>query len=148
MLKWLVESNYLSSILQRSCSKLYSLCQCTIWSRTMWSKIQKCIFLYSTLTRLWIRFLYMSIAMLRSQFHKFYAWNLKYFIPLIHQVRGALETIVSALTPIDHVKTQKNEVQPALMNTDLLSREADSISLLLSLLVRILYLNLKHTTHV
>lgn len=52
------------------------------------------------------------------------------------QVRGALETLFSALTPIDHAKGQKNEVQPALMNTDLLSREADSISLLLGLLVR------------
>lgn len=51
------------------------------------------------------------------------------------QVRGALETLVSALTPLDHVKVPKNEVQPALMNTDLLSREAESISLLLSLLV-------------
>lgn len=51
------------------------------------------------------------------------------------QVRGALETFVSALTPLDHVKGPKNEVQPALMNTDLLSREAESISLLLSLLV-------------
>lgn len=51
------------------------------------------------------------------------------------QVRGALETLVSALTPVDHVKVPKNEVQAALMNTDLLSREAESISLLLSLLV-------------
>ncbi|THG09440.1 hypothetical protein TEA_007319 [Camellia sinensis var. sinensis] len=50
------------------------------------------------------------------------------------KVRGALETLVSALTPIDHAKGSKNEVQPALMNTDLLSREAESISLLLSLL--------------
>lgn len=52
------------------------------------------------------------------------------------QVRGALETLVSALTPINHAKGSSNEVQPALMNTDLLSREAESISLLLSLLVR------------
>ena len=59
------------------------------------------------------------------------------FIPQM-QVRGALETLVSALTPIDHAKGPKNEIQPAIMNTDLLSREADSISLLLSLLVRIL----------
>ncbi|XP_059660113.1 golgin candidate 6-like isoform X4 [Cornus florida] len=53
----------------------------------------------------------------------------------VEMVRGALETLVSALTPINHVKGPKNEVQPALMNTDLLSREAESISLLLSLLV-------------
>lgn len=51
------------------------------------------------------------------------------------QVRGALETLVSALTPLNHAKASSNEVQPALMNTDLLSREAESISLLLSLLV-------------
>ncbi|KAI8569653.1 hypothetical protein RHMOL_Rhmol02G0293800 [Rhododendron molle] len=53
----------------------------------------------------------------------------------VEMVRGALETIVSALTPIDHARGQKNEVQPALMNTDLLSRESESISLLLSLLL-------------
>ncbi|XP_044503865.1 golgin candidate 6-like isoform X1 [Mangifera indica] len=52
----------------------------------------------------------------------------------VEMVRGALETLVSALTPVDHVKVPKNEVQAALMNTDLLSREAESISLLLSLL--------------
>ncbi|KAG4926247.1 hypothetical protein JHK84_051922 [Glycine max] len=50
------------------------------------------------------------------------------------QVRGVLETLVSALTPINHSKGASNEVHPALMNTDLLSREADCISLLLSLL--------------
>lgn len=63
------------------------------------------------------------------------------FTHSIVQVRGALETLVGALTPIEHTKGSKNEVQPALMNTDLLSREADSISLLLSLLVRSLYLH-------
>ncbi|KAE8661685.1 Golgin candidate 6 [Hibiscus syriacus] len=52
----------------------------------------------------------------------------------VEMVRGALETLVSALTPIDHVKGPTNEVQPALMNTDLLSRESESVSLLLSLL--------------
>ncbi|KAL5153714.1 Golgin candidate 6 [Glycine soja] len=52
----------------------------------------------------------------------------------VEMVRGALETLVSALTPINHAKGSSNEVQPALMNTDLLSREAESISLLLSLL--------------
>jgi len=49
-------------------------------------------------------------------------------------VRGALETLVSALTPIDTVQV-KNEIQPASINSDLLSRESESISLLLSLLV-------------
>ncbi|XP_038890401.1 golgin candidate 6 isoform X1 [Benincasa hispida] len=52
----------------------------------------------------------------------------------VEMVRGALETLVSALTPLDHAKGSKDEVQPALMNSDLLSRESDSISLLLSLL--------------
>ncbi|TKY63193.1 Golgin candidate 6 [Spatholobus suberectus] len=52
----------------------------------------------------------------------------------VEMVRGALETLVSALTPINHAKGSSKEVQPALMNTDLLSREAESISLLLSLL--------------
>lgn len=61
------------------------------------------------------------------------------------KVRGALETIVSALTPIEHARGQKNEVQPALMNTDLLSRESESISLLLSLLVRVPQLKLEYS---
>ncbi|XAR49720.1 hypothetical protein NMG60_11033001 [Bertholletia excelsa] len=52
----------------------------------------------------------------------------------VEMVRGALETLVSALTPIGHAKESNNEVQPALMNTDLLSREVESISLLISLL--------------
>ncbi|XVF57971.1 hypothetical protein PTKIN_Ptkin07bG0025200 [Pterospermum kingtungense] len=52
----------------------------------------------------------------------------------VEMIRGALETLVSALTPIDHTKEHTNEVQPALMNTDLLSRESESISLLISLL--------------
>nr|XP_043639994.1 golgin candidate 6-like isoform X2 [Erigeron canadensis] len=49
-------------------------------------------------------------------------------------VRGALETLVSALTPISHAKLPANAVQPALMNADLLSSEGKSIELLLSLL--------------
>ncbi|KAJ0427464.1 putative uso1/p115-like vesicle tethering protein [Helianthus annuus] len=52
----------------------------------------------------------------------------------VEMVRGALETLVSALTPIAHPKLHANEVQPALMNADLLSREGQSISLLLGLL--------------
>lgn len=50
-------------------------------------------------------------------------------------IRGALETLVSAITPIDTVPGEKNEVRPASMNADLLCRESESISLLLSLLV-------------
>lgn len=55
----------------------------------------------------------------------------------VEMVRGALETLVSAMTPIDTSLVTKNEVQPASMNSDLLSREADNISLILSLLVSI-----------
>lgn len=53
----------------------------------------------------------------------------------IEIIRGALETLVSALTPIDTSNGQKNEIQASAMNSDLLSRESESISLLLSLLV-------------
>ncbi|XP_042002923.1 golgin candidate 6-like [Salvia splendens] len=52
----------------------------------------------------------------------------------VEMVRGALETLVSALSPIEFGKKSKNGVQPALMNSDLLSREVENISLLLSLL--------------
>ncbi|GAA0144610.1 membrane traffic protein [Lithospermum erythrorhizon] len=51
----------------------------------------------------------------------------------VEMVRSSLETLVSALTPIGHAKGP-NEVQPNLMNCDLLSREVDNIALLLSLL--------------
>ena len=54
------------------------------------------------------------------------------------KLRGAIETLVSAVSPTQHPKLSKNEVQPALMNSDLLSREVENISLLLSLLVRVL----------
>ncbi|KAI3983083.1 hypothetical protein MKX01_035364 [Papaver californicum] len=52
----------------------------------------------------------------------------------VEMVRGAVETLVSALTPIGSAQGPKNEVQATLMNSDLLSREAENISLLLSLL--------------
>ncbi|XP_073285547.1 golgin candidate 6 [Primulina huaijiensis] len=52
----------------------------------------------------------------------------------VEMVRGALETLVSALSPVEHARVSKNEVEPALLNSDLLSREVESISLLLSLL--------------
>eukprot|EP00252_Welwitschia_mirabilis_P026477 TRINITY_DN8701_c0_g1_i1.p1 TRINITY_DN8701_c0_g1~~TRINITY_DN8701_c0_g1_i1.p1 ORF type:complete len:947 (-),score=232.58 TRINITY_DN8701_c0_g1_i1:187-3027(-) len=51
----------------------------------------------------------------------------------IEMVRGSLETLVSALTPVDST-AKSSEVQPASMNSELLSREGESISLLLSLL--------------
>lgn len=57
------------------------------------------------------------------------------------KVRGALETLVSALSPVEYGKKSKNEVQPALMNSDLLSREVENISLILSLLVSSLLWN-------
>ena len=53
----------------------------------------------------------------------------------VELVRGALETFVSALTPIETSQGPKTEVQPASLNSDLLSRETENISLLLSLLV-------------
>ncbi|RZC68152.1 hypothetical protein C5167_031407 [Papaver somniferum] len=52
----------------------------------------------------------------------------------VEMVRGAVETLVSALTPIGSAQGPKNEVQATLMNSDLLSREEENISLLLSLL--------------
>ncbi|GJM95499.1 hypothetical protein PR202_ga12241 [Eleusine coracana subsp. coracana] len=52
----------------------------------------------------------------------------------VELVRGALETLVGALTPIETTQGPKTEVQPASVNSDLLSRETENISLLLSLL--------------
>ncbi|XP_078428419.1 golgin Putative 6 [Wolffia australiana] len=52
----------------------------------------------------------------------------------VEMVRGALETLVSAMTPIDTSLKTKNVVQSASMNSDLLSREPENISLILSLL--------------
>lgn len=53
----------------------------------------------------------------------------------VELIRGSLETLVSALTTLDASQRQNNEVQPASMNSDLFSREPESISVLLSLLV-------------
>ncbi|KAL6509115.1 Golgin candidate 6 [Orobanche gracilis] len=52
----------------------------------------------------------------------------------IEMIRGAIETLVSAISPTQHPKLSKNEVQPALMNSDLLSRDVENLLLLLSLL--------------
>ncbi|PWA87641.1 Armadillo-like helical [Artemisia annua] len=52
----------------------------------------------------------------------------------VEMVRGAVETLLSALTPTRHAKSHSNEVQPAVMNADLLSRDEQNISLLLNLL--------------
>ncbi|RZC52673.1 hypothetical protein C5167_021104 [Papaver somniferum] len=49
-------------------------------------------------------------------------------------VKGALEALASALTPIAPEGGVKNEIHPAMMNSDLLCREAENISLLLGLL--------------
>jgi hypothetical protein len=64
----------------------------------------------------------------------------------VELVRGALETLVGALTPIEASQGPKTEVQPASMNSDLLSRETENISLLLSLLVSLRSLLLVHAT--
>nr|GEW38799.1 golgin candidate 6 isoform X1 [Tanacetum cinerariifolium] len=52
----------------------------------------------------------------------------------VEMVRGAVETLLSALTPTRHAKSHSNEVQPAVMNADLLSRDEQNISLLLNVL--------------
>ena len=62
----------------------------------------------------------------------------------VEMVRGALETLVSAMTPIETSLMTKNEVQPASMNSSLLSRELENISLVLSLLVSIF--SIPHST--
>jgi hypothetical protein len=64
----------------------------------------------------------------------------------VELVRGALETFVSALTPIETTQGPKTEVQPASVNSDLLSRETENISLLLSLLVSAHLIPSKHVT--
>jgi len=64
----------------------------------------------------------------------------------VELVRGALETFVSALTPIETSQGPKTEVQPASLNSDLLSRETENISLLLSLLVSAHLMLSKHAT--
>ncbi|KAJ3671660.1 hypothetical protein LUZ60_007739 [Juncus effusus] len=52
----------------------------------------------------------------------------------VELIRGALETLISSLTPLETSNGSKNEIQAASMNSDLLSRETDNISLLLGLL--------------
>ncbi|CAO2827276.1 unnamed protein product [Amaranthus hypochondriacus] len=52
----------------------------------------------------------------------------------VEMVRGAVETLVSSLTPLNHAKAANVELEASKMNADLLSREVDNISLLLSLL--------------
>lgn len=49
-------------------------------------------------------------------------------------VRGALETLVNALATSEKLHGNKSQVQPGVMNSELLSREPGSASLLLSLL--------------
>ncbi|OVA08903.1 Vesicle tethering protein Uso1/P115-like [Macleaya cordata] len=52
----------------------------------------------------------------------------------LEMVQSALETLVSALTPIDPEEGLKNEIQPTVINSDLLSRDEENISLLINLL--------------
>lgn len=54
---------------------------------------------------------------------------------LCWQVRGALETLINALSAAPGFHDEKTEVQPALINSDLFSREPGSVPLVLSLLV-------------
>jgi hypothetical protein len=51
------------------------------------------------------------------------------------QVRGALETLLHALTTEEQMYKEADQVQPGLVNSELLAREPDSIVLVLSLLV-------------
>jgi len=51
------------------------------------------------------------------------------------QVRGALETLLHALTTEERMYKEADQVQPGLVNSELLAREPDSIALVLSLLV-------------
>lgn len=50
------------------------------------------------------------------------------------QVRGALETLLHALTTEERMYKEADQVQPGLVNSELLAREPDSIALVLSLL--------------
>lgn len=51
------------------------------------------------------------------------------------QVRGALETLLHALTTEDPMREERGQVQAGMVNSELLAREPDSIALILSLLV-------------
>ncbi|KAM3252223.1 golgin candidate 6-like isoform X1 [Capsicum annuum] len=51
----------------------------------------------------------------------------------VHMVTEALLTLLVTLTPINHEKGSADEVQPHVMNSDLLFQEENSISLLLGL---------------
>lgn len=51
------------------------------------------------------------------------------------QVRGALETLLHALTTEDSMHEDSGQIQAGLVNSELLAREPDSIALVLSLLV-------------
>jgi hypothetical protein len=51
-------------------------------------------------------------------------------------VRGALETLLHALTTEDPMREERGQVQAGMVNSELLAREPDSIALILSLLVR------------
>jgi hypothetical protein len=46
-----------------------------------------------------------------------------------------METLMSALTPIETSQGPNTQVQPALVNSNMLSRETENISLILILLV-------------
>jgi hypothetical protein len=53
----------------------------------------------------------------------------------IELVRSVLETFMSALTPIEMSQGPNTQVEPALVNSNMLSREMENISLILILLV-------------
>jgi hypothetical protein len=53
----------------------------------------------------------------------------------VELVRGALETFMSALTPIETSQGPNTQLQPALVNSNMLSPETENISLILILFV-------------
>jgi hypothetical protein len=53
----------------------------------------------------------------------------------VELVRGALETFMSALTPIETSQGANTQLQPALVNSNMLSPETENISLILILFV-------------
>jgi hypothetical protein len=53
----------------------------------------------------------------------------------VELVRGALETFMSALTPIETSQGPNTQLQSALVNSNMLSPETENISLILILFV-------------
>jgi hypothetical protein len=70
-----------------------------------------------------------------SNFQNRFSYPPQYDREDVELVRGAMETLMSALTPIETSQGPNTQVQPALVNSNMLSRETENISLILILLV-------------